>query len=201
MNLDLFQDQKADSINNENNGTAIIGKAAFKKKMKVSNRNDNFKAIIDSIGGMPLHDEVVRIKTTGVSDTGSIFHYIMNEPQNQSEVYLSTWIISRDNIDKLCSYVDSGKIKSLTFVVSKRLKELKKSNYAHLVEEFEKRKDKIQYKVCNCHAKTFSVKIGENTYTVDGSGNWTENPRIENYTIVNDIHAFEHNKSWMQEMM
>lgn len=201
MNLDLFTFEKNDSITNESNGTAIIGKSAFKKKIKSSNRNDAFAEIINSVGGLPKNNEIVRIKTTGASDTGSIFNYIQANCEKITEFYLSTWIISRDNIEMLCKLVDSGKIEKITFVVSKRLKELKKSNYAFLVEQFDKRNTQIQYRVCNCHAKTFSLTDGTNYFTVDGSGNWTENPRIENYCIVNDKDSFLFNKQWMEELM
>jgi hypothetical protein len=36
--------------------------------------------------------------------------------------------------------------------------------------------------------------------TVSGSGNWSENPRIENYCITNDQVKFEFHKSWMLEV-
>jgi hypothetical protein len=200
MNLDLFTPNEI-TINNESNGVAVIGKSAFKKKMKHSERNDAFADIISQIEGLPKQDEFIRIKTTGTSDTGSIFDYIAKQSQSLDEVYIATWIISRENIDQICKLIDSGKIKSLTFVISKRLKELKKANYAHFVEQFEKRSNVVKFRVCNSHAKTFSAKADENHFTIDGSGNWTENPRIENYTIFNDIFSFNHNKQWMSEMM
>ena len=189
----LFQENNT----SDSNFNAKAKKIAWRKTIRKESRDEDFDTLITSVGGLPNTDEAVIIKTNGCSDTGSIFTYI-NQKETVTEVYLSTWIISRSNIERLLKCFDAGA--TLTFVVSKRLKELKKSDYAYLVEQFQKRKG-IKYKVANCHAKTFSVKtVQGNHYTVTGSGNWTENPRIENYIITNDVEYFGHNKEWMEEV-
>ena len=114
---------------------------------------------------------------------------------------MATWIISRENIDEIIKAIESGRLKKVIFVVSVRLKQLKKSNYAHLVEQFSKYPEKIYYRVCNSHAKTFSISTEKNYYSIIGSGNWTQNPRIENYIIHNDVSIFNFNKEWMNELM
>lgn len=174
------------NIINENNGLFSIRRGSFKKTSRVLNRDLAFADAINENGGMPKNEEMVLIKTTGMSDTGSIFRYLLSN-QNLDELYLSTWIISRPNIDCIINAIKEGKLKRCTFVVSIRLKQLKKSDYAYLVEQFLNHKDKINFKVCNSHAKTFSVSdFKGNKYTITGSGNWTENPRIENYIVLND---------------
>lgn len=197
---DLFKPNQEESIVNENNGAASVKKIAFRKKTKIDNRDAEFEQIISSTG-MPNKNECLILKSNGLSDTGSIFKYIAKQA-DLNELYLSTWIISRDNIDLLISLIEKGKLKQITFIVSNRLKQLKKSDYAHLVEQFKKHPQQIKFRVCNSHAKTFSVSdcIG-NHYTVTGSGNWTMNPRIENYIILNDVEAFKHNKNWMSELI
>lgn len=195
-----FPDNKR-KVTEESNGRSLSAKAAFKAKVKTENRNAAFAEIIKSAGGMPQPDQIVAIKTNGLSDTGSIFHYLA-ENNSLKELYLATWIISRQNIEVLTKALDEGRLKKAYFVVSTRLKELKKANYSFLVEEFQKRSDKIKFKVCNSHAKTFSVSDTEGNYfTVTGSGNWTENPRIENYLILNNKDLFNHNKDWMTELI
>ena len=37
-------------------------------------------------------------------------------------------------------------------------------------------------------------------YTVIGSGNWTENPRIENYIIHNCEEIYKFNVDWINEI-
>lgn len=201
MNLPIFKEDSDETITSDSNYNASAAKIAFKKNMRTTKRNESFDLLINDCGGLPEINEAVLIKTNGCSDTGSIYKHISNK-ENLNELYLSTWIINRQNIDMICDDIDSGKLKKLYFVVSTRLKQLKKSNYAYLIEQYKKRQDKIKLKVCNSHAKTFSISTENgNYYTVTGSGNWTENPRIENYIILNDKQAFNHNKEWMQEVL
>jgi len=194
---DLFN-PTSKKVQSENNGAVSIRRASFNKHVRKNKRNLNFAEIMDAEGGLPSKNECLLIKTNGCSDTGSIFDYI-SKTGAVNELYLSTWIISRTNIDYIAELIDAGDVEKLVFVISVRQKQLKKANYAHLVEELNKRQDVAQYKVCNCHAKTFSCRVGDNYYTVTGSGNWTKNPRIENYIILNDKEAFLHNKEWMEE--
>jgi hypothetical protein len=196
---DLFNPESNDSLVNDNNGRFSIRKSSFGKVINKTKRDLTFQEILEQNGGLPRPSEILLIKSNGCSDTGGIFEAITKTGIVQ-EMYLSTWIISRLNIDYICEQVDSGNLKSLVFVISVRQKQLKKSDYAHMIEEFKKR-SQIKIRVCNCHAKTFSAKVGDNYYTVTGSGNWTKNPRIENYIVMNQIEPFEHNKEWMEEMI
>ena len=196
---DLFNPESNDSLVNDNNGRFSIRKSSFGKVINKTKRDLTFQEILEQNGGLPRPSEILLIKSNGCSDTGGIFEAITKTGIVQ-EMYLSTWIISRLNIDYICEQVDSGNLKSLVFVISVRQKQLKKSDYAHMIEEFKKR-PQIKIRVCNCHAKTFSAKVGDNYYTVTGSGNWTKNPRIENYIVMNQIEPFEHNKEWMEEMI
>ena len=197
---DLFNPHTTEKdIVNDNNGRMSIRRASFTRKVTQNKRNIGFSEILKENGGLPKKGECLLIKSNGTSDTGSLF-YCMAQTGTIEEMYLSTWIISRSNIDYICEQIDSGKIKSLTFIISVRQKQLKKANYAHMVEEFQKR-PQIKFRVCNCHAKTFSCKIGDNYYTSTGSGNWITNPRIENYILINDIEPFLHNKEWMSELI
>lgn len=198
---DLFNPiQEENSIVNDNNGKASIRKGVFRKSLKIQNRDAAFEDCINEIGGLPLKNEYQLYKSNGLSDTGSIFKYIAKNKLNT--LYLSTWVISRPNIEFLINQIKSGNLQKLVFIVSTRLRQLKKSDYAFLVEQFKLFPNQIFFKVCNSHAKTFSVSdFNGNFYTVTGSGNWTENPRIENYIILNDELAYNHNKDWMEELV
>ena len=196
--MGLFDLETEETNINDNNGKMSIRKNSYKKIARIENRDEYFSDEMNPVK-MPNPSEVVCIKTNGLSDAGSIFRYILNT-EKVDELYLSTWVISRENIAELVKAIEDGKINKLCFVVSVRLQQLKKSVYAYLVEEFEKHQDKIFYKVCNSHAKGFSVKTEKNYYTVIGSGNWTENPRIENYIIHNDLGIFNFNKDWIEDL-
>lgn len=199
---DLFEIKTpTESLKKTNNGIASANKSNYKSEVKRISRDAEFAELLKDVGGMPKDGEIISIKTNGLSDTGSIFrHLVKQKPYN--ELYLATWIISRENIDSICEALDSGRLSRLVFVCSTRMDELKKAHANHLKEEFLKRKDKVFFKICNSHAKTFCITDFEgNYYNVTGSGNWTENPRIEYYLIVNSKPVTDHCKYWMEDLV
>ena len=197
--FDFFSDDENRSIKNESNGRATTAKTIFGNKVNLNKRNETFKEILAETS-LPAPGEILSFKSAGTSDTGSIFHAMMDELGQCDELNLSTWIIGRQHLEWLTEQVDTGMVKRLNFIISIRQKELKKADYAYMIEEFSTR-DNIKYRVCNSHAKTFCAKFADDYYTCIGSGNWTKNPRIEHYMILNDRSIFEHNRSWMQELL
>lgn len=199
---DLFEiEPPAKSLKQTNNGIASAAKAQYKSEVKRATRDAEFAEILQEVGGMPAPNEIISLKTNGLSDTGSIFRHLVKQ-KAFNELYLATWIISRENIDSLCAALDEGKLQRIVFVCSTRMDELKKAHANHMKEEFIKRGQKVFFKICNSHAKTFSLSdFDGNYYTITGSGNWTENPRIEYYLILNNKEIFDHSKAWMEELI
>ena len=176
MNYELLGESQTDSIVSDNNGRSSIRKSSFGKKVRMNKRDDYTDELIKEFGGLPKENETLMLKTIGLSDTGSIMRSFLRE-NIIDELYIATWIISRQNIDAIIDAIDNGKIKQLVFVISNRQRQLKKADYAYLVEQFKEREN-IKFRVVNSHAKTFSFSSNNDYYTVVGSGNWTTNPRI-----------------------
>ena len=191
---DLFE-----NIETQSNGAFLVRNCAFTSSVNTIKRDKCFEEVMKN-ASLPKANEILAVKSNGVSDVGSIYSYIA-EREIIEEAYISTWIISRENIDRLKDDLDSGVLESMYFALSTRLKQLKKSNYAYFVESMKDRSN-VRFKVLNNHAKVFSLKTKNgNHYTVNGSGNWTKNPRIEFYTIHNSVELFQFNKEWIKELL
>jgi hypothetical protein len=196
---DLFNFPKNTVIKTNEKLNAKASKKIDTKDLRQTKRDDNFSVLMKDFCGLPTADKYFAIKTNGTSDCGSIFSYILQEWNEITEMYLATWTISKQNIKRLKEAIESGKLKELTLVFSSTLKPANPALYASLVgslKEFEN----VKLKEINSHAKTFSVTNGEEFITVTGSANWSENPRIENFLILNDKTLFEHHKEWMSEL-
>lgn len=169
------------------------------KDLRQTNRDDNFDKLINDLKGFPSKKQYFAIKTNGTSDCGSIFSYALKEWEEITEMYLATWTISKQNIKRIKEAIESGKLKQLTMVFSSTLKGANPALYASLVGSL-KPFNNVKLKEINSHAKTFSISNGKDYITVSGSANWSENPRIENFLILNDIDLFNHHKDWMSEL-
>jgi hypothetical protein len=196
---DLFNFPKNTVIKTNEKLNAKASKKIDTKDLRQTTRDDNFSALMKDFDGLPTENKYFAIKTNGTSDCGSIFSYILQEWNEITEMYLATWTISKQNIKRLKEAIESGKLKELTLVFSSTLKPANPSLYASLVGSL-KDFENVKLKEINSHAKTFSVTNGQDFITVTGSANWSENPRIENFLILNDKTLFEHHKDWMSEL-
>lgn len=197
---DLFNFPKNQVTKTNEKGKFLASKKTITKELRVSKRDDNFKMVITELNGFPDKNQYFAIKTNGTSDCGSIFTYALNTWDSIEEMYLATWTISKSNIERLKTALDSGKLKSLVLVFSSTLKPANPSLYASLMSNLKNRSN-VKLKEINSHAKTFSISDKNGNFiTVSGSANWSENPRIENFLILNDENLFNHHKDWMSEL-
>jgi len=196
---DLFSYERSSVTKTNDKLKPKTAKAIAIGVLKTSKRNEAFKQIIEDAGGLPTAGNIVAIKTNGTSDVGNIFDYILSQFNSPAEMYLATWTISKANIARLRESVDSGKVNHLCMVFSSTLKPANPALYASLMSSL-KPLDIVELKEINSHAKTFSITDGVNYYTVTGSANWSENPRIENFLILNSKELFDHHKEWMTEL-
>lgn len=192
--MDLFGDEnKIKKINKK----SISSKAEMKKIERLLYRDKHCKEVVD----FPNNDEVSIYVSHGLSDAGSFLYAFYEKFGIIEEALIATWTISRANVLKLIEYIDSGKIKNLTFLLNDGM--LKTSStrpiYGLLRVEFDKRN--IKYSVANSHAKVQAYKSGETMITISGSGNWSLNPRIEDYVLIGGKKTFDFTKNWIQDLM
>jgi hypothetical protein len=196
---DLFSFPKNIVIKTNERLNAKASKKIDAKDLRQTKRDDNFSNLMQDFGGFPNEKQYFAIKTNGTSDCGSIFTYALQQWEEITEMYLATWTISKQNAKRLKEAIESGKLKNLTMVFSSTLKGANPALYASLVGSL-KQYENVKLKEINSHAKTFSISNGKDYITVSGSANWSENPRIENFLILNDKDLFEHHKDWMSEL-
>lgn len=176
-------------------------KMKIKKEMKFEIRNETCSELVKRAGGFPKEGEIMHFVSDGASDTGSFFTALLAEFGEIDEMYLSTWTISMQNVNRLLEAFDNGSLRYFNFLINDGLLKTNstKAIWGAINDLFSKRN--IKYKAVNSHAKIFCCKMGENYITISGSGNWSENPRIENYIIIGGKATFDFNKKWIEEQI
>lgn len=155
----------------------------------------------DTIIDFPNNNQVAIYISHGLSDAGSFLYAFYEEYGVIEEAFISTWTISKNNVLKLIEYVDSGKIKNLTFLLNDGMLKTASTKpiYGLLRNEFDNRN--IKYAVANSHAKVQAYKNSKTTCTISGSGNWSKNPRIEDYVLIGGKKTFEFTKEWITKIV
>ena len=112
------------------------------------------------------------------------------------ELIITTWSFNQTFVDL---------IKSLNckiiFYVDKSIKKRKSSLYNQMAQLGIDKKIvlKTHYKL---HSKVTLISTNcNNKYVIESSANYSENHRIENYTVTNDKQLFNFHKNWMDEIM
>ena len=194
--LDLFEENKIMKIKQDSKSS----KKSIIKIHRQLRRDDN---CLNAIDEFPKEGEIQSFVSKGLSDAGS-FLYAINKLEGViEEAVIATWTISKNNILKLLEYVDDGSIKKLTVLINDGLSKTNSTKpiYAFMRLEFDKRKDKISYAVANSHAKIQMYKTSTKHLTISGSGNWSENPRIENYIIISGKETYDFNVGWVKDII
>jgi hypothetical protein len=108
-------------------------------------------------------------------------------------IYMATWTISELSSRKLAEWIESGRIAKLYAVVDHRTKMRHESAY-HMFAGHA-----TNFKATRCHAKVTVIEYQGGYYSIIGSSNWTENPRIEVGMIRTDQATALLHKNWIIE--
>lgn len=158
--------------------------------------------ILAACGGIPKPGEFYDVLSNGQSNGGGFYEVIRDQWGKVDHLALSTWIINATYIDMLFEDLDNERLGTMTFVISNRMSQLGKGH----APNFNRLKTKamehpcVSFKVVNSHAKVYTLTNGIDFITISGSANWSDNPRLENYTISNDKSRYDFHASWMKEI-
>ena len=127
-----------------------------------------------------------------------IFNFRLDDT-GLDDLYASTWTMNRDNVVELLDLMDKGKISNVTVLTGIYFKRRETAIYARLLEGIQKRGHR--FKALKNHAKItlLANEASGDFVCVQGSANWTANPRVEQYVMTNDREIFEFHREWMED--
>ena len=117
------------------------------------------------------------------------------------EMYLAIYRINEPTVSDIIDYIQAGKIKKATFIISNFFNQTKKpERWALMLKEFADNNQSTKHIYIHNHSKVLAVKTKKNYYVFEGSGNMSDNARIEQYVYENNKEVFEFHKNWMNEL-
>lgn len=115
------------------------------------------------------------------------------------ELYIVTYAINQKASKIFFNLMDDGLIKNWTLLVNENMRFRMKGKEGFLLAEEEKRDNFRIIKKRN-HAKITLIKQKNKRLVISGSGNYSENPKIEQYTVCDDSDLYEFHKSWIEDV-
>lgn len=127
----------------------------------------------------------------------SMYHLVNHflKQTGAAHLYLATWSISEFSARQLTDWLNKGRILSITALVDYRSKNRHASAFYLAKQNFS------QIKIAYCHAKVSIIETDDFKISINGSANWTENPRIESGVVSTDKATAQAHKKWITEMV
>jgi len=199
FNIDFSSTKKegSESIDNK-----LVKDKAIKRIIK--NNNIHFlkaKALSD-LCILPKLNEQYRVITEKQFNAYALILHLL-ESVNIDEMYLAIYRINQPTVESIIDFIESGKIKKSTFVISNFFNQTKKpEKWAIRLKSFCDLNKSINHVYTHNHAKVLAIKTVDNNYYIfEGSGNMSDNARIEQYVYENSKKVFDFHKSWMTNLV
>ena len=151
----------------------------------------------DLVTEIPKPGESIHYISNGKFDYWTFVPILVRLMGGSKETYMSTWTMNRSNAMELMDLFDAGKIQNITFITGDYFKKRESVTYALLITELTKRGQK--FKAFMNHAKVTCLSNGRDFLVMEGSANYTSNPRVEQNTITNSKALYDFHAGWIRE--
>lgn len=180
---------------------SVLKQRAIKKKLKNEQMHYIRAKALSDICGEPAEGEQWRIITEKQFNAFALILHLL-QTRVIEEMYLAVYRINEPTVTSIIEFIESGKIKKSVFVISSFFNQTKKpEQWAIMLKQFADKKANCYHVYTHNHSKVLAVKTSKNEYFVfEGSGNMSDNARIEQYIYENSKRSFEFHKKWMTEL-
>lgn len=172
--------------------------AKIKYDKIICKKASDFKAIV----GVNLEQNTqYRIVTDKSFNAITVVSYLL-EYYNINEIYIVVYRMNNKSFDYLKSIIKKDNIKT-GFIVSSFFRENKQyERWAKEIEIISENKENIKTSFCNNHAKVFLAKTTCGKHIVfEGSGNLSDNARIEQYIFEDNESVYNFHKKWIDDIL
>lgn len=149
----------------------------------------------------PKPNEQYRIITEKQFNAFALILYVL-ETEIIDELYLAIYRINEPTVNSIIDYIQTGKIKKAVFVISNFFNQTKKpEQWAIKLKNFCSQNNNTKHIYIHNHSKVVAIKTESNQhYVFEGSGNMSDNARIEQYIFENNEEVFNFHKQWMSQL-
>lgn len=186
------------------NSVSIKDKIIDDRALKINLKNlevhyRKAKALTD-LCQLPKDGEQYRIVTEKQFNAFAAILAIL-EKEDINEMSLAIYRINQPSVESLIEFIDGGRIKQANFLISNFFNQTKKPEmWAIRLRDYSETKENVTFAYVHNHAKVLCAKTKENHYVFEGSGNMSDNARIEQYLFENNRDSYEFHSAWIKDI-
>lgn len=186
-------------------GKAVSSESLIKsraEKMFLKNENIHLlkaKALKD-LCIKPKPGEHYRIITEKQFNAYAFILYLL-ESEIIEELSIAIYRINQPTVESLINMITAGKIKKANFVISNFFNQTKKpEQWAIMLREFCENHPNTSHAYIHNHSKVVAAKCASGFYVFEGSGNMSDNARIEQYIFENNKLTYQFHTDWIKQI-
>ena len=179
----------------------LLKQRALKRVMK-NDKIHHIKAkALSDLCPRPSKGEQYRIITEKQFNAYALILHLLKS-EVVLEMHLAIYRINQPTVDSLIDLIESEKIKKATFIISNFFNQTKKpEKWAIALKEFCNKNKRCNHVYTHNHSKVLAVKTETGYYVFEGSGNMSDNARIEQYVYEESEDVYNFHKGWMNELI
>jgi hypothetical protein len=160
----------------------------------ICNKTKNF---VDIIGDELSPNVQYRMVTDKSFNAIVVIDYLLKKYE-LIEIYIAVYRMNLLSVNKLKSIIDDGNVKCFILLSSFFRENKRYERWAEELLMYAENKKDVQISFAVNHAKVFIAKTKDNRHIVfEGSGNLSDNARIEQYLIEDNELTYNFHKQWI----
>lgn len=160
----------------------VVNTKAQKRFVKNEERHYAAAKALADLCDEPKEGEQWRILTEKAFNAYAFICHLLTAG-NIDELYLAIYRINEPTVAAITQMLDDGRIKHANFIISSFFNQTKKPEKwaLQLAEYCAKHTDRTRFVYLHNHSKVVCAKRGDAYFVFEGSGNMSDNARIEQY--------------------
>ena len=188
--------KKAETIN-----STVLEQKAIKRVIKNNNLHYLKAKALSDLCVKPLYGQQYRIVTEKQFNAYALILYLL-QTEIIEELNIAIYRINEPTVVSIIELIEQGKIKRANFVISNFFNQTKKpEKWAILLRDYCSKSDKCTHRYTHNHAKVVTIKTNSGYYVFEGSGNMSDNARIEQYVFENNKDVFDFHTNWIKGLI
>lgn len=155
--------------------------------------------IKELLGRYPAKDKIYFLWTVNSFNAFTFIPYLINHTGSINELVISTYSINNKIINSLSGFLVNSLVGSVYILISDSAKfriPIVVDNLEQLAESFPQQ---VKIRYAWNHSKVTLIRTNEHHFVIEGSGNFSENSRHEQYVLLNSREIFEFRKKWITD--
>lgn len=171
------------------------------RRFAMIGKEENLAEILSKLEppGLPEPGAEIHI-IANVFDFWTVVPIILRKHKRIEELYISTWAIAMPQAKDMVERIQGGQIGRVFLTCGTYMKRREPVVFSYLYENILRAGGKV--KCFETHVKVMTAAAGtEDFYSIEGSANLTNNPRLEQISIYNDRGLHEFHQKWITEAL